>query len=95
MVFPYSKQLFLYVIIWLIGGSTMNAYLKIDSYTVTEKLITSYILQNFAAANIRFSKKTGFKVFINLKMNLLKKENKKQIKYEYSINIDTLLEEYQ
>lgn len=95
MVFPYSKQLFLYVIIWLIGGSTMNAYLKIDSYTVTEKLITSYILQNFAAANIRFSKKTGFKVFINLKMNLLKKKNKKQIKYEYSINIDTLLEEYQ
>lgn len=95
MVFPYSKQLFLYVIIWLIGGSTMNAYLKIDSYTVTEKLITSYILQNFAAANIRFSKKTGFKVFINLKINLLKKKNKKQIKYEYSINIDTLLEEYQ
>lgn len=95
MVFPYSKQLFLYVIIWLIGGSTMNAYLKIDSYTVTEKLITSYILQNFAAANIRFSKKTGFKVFINLKMNPLKKKNKKQIKYEYSINIDTLLEEYQ
>lgn len=94
MVFPYSKQLFLYVI-WLIGGSTMNAYLKIDSYTVTEKLITSYILQNFTAANIRFSKKTGFKVFINLKMNLLKKKNKKQIKYEYSINIDTLLEEYQ
>lgn len=73
----------------------MNAYLKIDSYTVTEKLITSYILQNFAAANIRFSKKTGFKVFINLKMNPLKKKNKKQIKYEYSINIDTLLEEYQ
>lgn len=95
MVFPYSKQLFLYVIIWLIGGSTMNAYLKIDSYTATEKLITSYILQDFAAANIRFSKKTGFKVFINLKMNLLKKKNKKQIKYEYSINIDTLLEEYQ
>ena len=95
MVFPYSKQLFLYVIIWLIGGSTMNAYLKIDSYPVTEKLITSYILQNFTAANIRFSKKTGFKVFINLKMNLLKKKNKKQIKYEYSINIDTLLEEYQ
>lgn len=95
MVFPYSKQLFLYVIIWLIGGSTMNAYLKIDSYTATEKLITSYILQDFAVANIRFSKKTGFKVFINLKMNLLKKKNKKQIKYEYSINIDTLLEEYQ
>lgn len=61
MVFPYSKQLFLYVIIWLIGGSTMNAYLKIDSYTATEKLIASYILQDFAAANIRFSKRTGFK----------------------------------
>lgn len=29
----------------------MNAYLKIDSY----------ILQDFAAANIRFSKRTGFK----------------------------------
>lgn len=95
MVFPYSKQLFLYVIIWLIGSSTMNAYLKIDIYTATEKLITSYILQDFAAANIRFSQKTGSKAFINLKMNLLKKKNKKQIKYEYSINIDTLLEEYQ
>ena len=95
MVFPYSKQLFLYVIIWLIGSSTMNAYLKIDIYTATEKLITSYILQDFAAANIRFSKKTGSKVFINLKINLLKKKNKKQINYEYSLkNIDTLLEEY-
>lgn len=95
MVFPYSKQLFLYVIIWLIGSSTMNAHLKIDIYTATEKLITSYILQDFAAANIRFSKKTGSKVFINLKINLLKKKNKKQIKYEYSLkNIDTLLEEY-
>ena len=78
MVFPCSKQLFLYVIIWLIGGSTMNAYLKIDSYTAIEKLITSYILQDFAAANIRFSKKTGFKVFINLKMNLLKKKKNKK-----------------
>lgn len=78
VVFPYSKQLFLYVIIWLIDGSTMNAYLKIDSYTATEKLITSYILQDFAAANIRFSKKTGFKVFINLKMNLLKKKKNKK-----------------
>lgn len=57
--------------------------------------MADYILQDFAVANIRFSKKTGFKVFINLKMNLLKKKNKKQIKYEYSINIDTLLEEYQ
>lgn len=73
----------------------MNAYLKIDSHTVTEKLIARYILQDFATANIRFSKKTGFKVFVNLKMNLLKKKNKKQIKYEYSINIDILLEEYQ
>ena len=78
MVFPYSKQLFLYVIIGVIGGNPMNAYLKIDSYTATEKLITSYILQDFAAANIRFSKKTGFKVFINLKMNLLKKKKHKK-----------------
>lgn len=77
-MFSYTKQLFLYVIIWLIDGSTMNAYLKIDSYTATEKLITSYILQDFAAANIRFSKKTGFKVFINLKMNLLKKKKNKK-----------------
>lgn len=61
MVFPYSKQLFLYVIIWLIGGSPMNAYLRTDSYTATEKLIASYILQDFAVANIRFSKRTGFK----------------------------------
>lgn len=56
MVFPYSKQLFLYVIIWLIGGSTMNAYLylKIDSYTATEKLIAGYILQYSTVAIIRF-----------------------------------------
>ena len=59
MVFPYSKQLFLYVIIWLIGGSTMNAYLKIGSYTATEKLIASYILQDSAIANISILKKTG------------------------------------
>ena len=59
MVFPYSKQLFLYVIIWLIGSSTMNAYLKIDIYTATEKLIASYILQNSAIANISILKKTG------------------------------------
>ena len=59
MVFPYSKQLFLYVIIWLIGGSTMNAYLKIDSYTATEKLIASYILQDSAIVNISILKKTG------------------------------------
>lgn len=82
MVFPYSKQLFLYVIIWLIGGSTMNAYLKIDeyndNYTLTEKLIVDYILQDSATANICFSKKTGFKVFINLKMNLLKKKKNKK-----------------
>ena len=73
----------------------MNAYLRIDSYALTEKLIASYIPQDFATANIRFSMKTGFKVFVSLKMNLLKKKNKKQIKYEYSFNIDTLLEEYQ
>lgn len=59
MVFPYSKQLFLYVIIWLIGCSTMNAYLKIYSYTATEKLIASYILQDSAIANISILKKTG------------------------------------
>ena len=59
MVFPYSKQLFLYVIIWLIGSSTMNAYLKIDIYTATEKLIASYILQDSAIANISILKKTG------------------------------------
>lgn len=39
----------------------MNAYLRTDSYTATEKLIASYILQDFAVANIRFSKRTGFK----------------------------------
>lgn len=59
MVFSYSKQLFLYVIIWLIGGSPMNAYLRIDSYTATEKLISSYILQDSAIANISILKKTG------------------------------------
>lgn len=59
MVFPYSKQLFLYVIIWLIGGSPMNAYLRTDSYTATEKLIVSYILQDSAIANISILKKTG------------------------------------
>lgn len=56
----------------------MNAYLRIDSYTATEKLIASYILQDSAIANIRFSKKTGVKMFINLKMNLLKKKNNKK-----------------
>ena len=46
----------------------MNAYLRIDSYTTTKKLIVSYILQVFctgldektntpATPNIRFSKK--------------------------------------
>lgn len=37
----------------------MNAYLRIDSYTATEKLIASYILQDFAIANISILKKTG------------------------------------
>lgn len=32
----------------------MNAYLKIDSYTATEKLIADYILQDSIAAIIRF-----------------------------------------
>lgn len=54
MVFLYTKQFFLYVIIWLIGGSPMNAYLRIDSYTFTENLIADYILQDSAVANIRF-----------------------------------------
>lgn len=65
MVFPYSKQLFLYVIIGVIGGNPMNVYLIIDeyndNYTLTEKLIVDYILQDSATANICFSKKTGFK----------------------------------
>lgn len=43
----------------------MNVYLIIEeyihSYTLTEKLIVDYILQDSATANIRFSKKTGFK----------------------------------
>ena len=43
----------------------MNVYLIIDeyndNYTLTEKLIVDYILQDFATANICFSKKTGFK----------------------------------
>lgn len=56
----------------------MNAYLRIDSYTFTENLIADYILQDSATANIRFSKKTGVKMFINLKMNLLKKKNNKK-----------------
>ena len=60
----------------------MNAYLRIEEYndscTATEKMIADYILQDSATANIRFSKKTGFKVFINLKMNLLKKKNNKK-----------------
>ena len=60
----------------------MNVYLIIDeyndNYTLTEKLIVDYILQDSATANIRFSKKTGFKVFINLKMNLLKKKKHKK-----------------
>ena len=32
-----------------------------DSYTLTEKLMADYILQDSATANIRFSKRTGFK----------------------------------
>lgn len=43
----------------------MNVYLIIeeynDSYTLTEKLMADYILQDFATANIRFSKRIGFK----------------------------------
>ena len=59
----------------------MNAYLRIeeynDSYTLTEKLMADYILQDSATANIRFSKKIGFKGFSNIKINLPKKKNKK------------------
>ena len=43
----------------------MNVYLIIeeynDRYTLTEKLMADYILQDSATANICFSKKTGFK----------------------------------
>ena len=43
----------------------MNVYLIIDeyndNYTLTEKLIVNYILQDSATANICFSKKKGFK----------------------------------
>ena len=35
-IFLYTKQLFLYAIIGLIGGGPMNAYLRIDSYTATK-----------------------------------------------------------
>ena len=49
-IFSYTKQLFLYAIMVLIGGDLMNAYLRIkeynDSYTATEKLIAEYILEN-------------------------------------------------
>lgn len=49
-IFSYTKQLFLYAIIGVIGGDLMNAYLRIkeynDSYTATEKLIAEYILEN-------------------------------------------------
>lgn len=31
----------------LIGGNPMDAYLRIESYTTTEKLVVSYILQVF------------------------------------------------
>ena len=37
----------------------MNACLRIDSYTATEKLIASYILQDSAIVNISILKKTG------------------------------------
>ena len=61
----YTLQLFAYAIMVLIAGNYMNAFLKIDSYTATEKLIANYILQQvldektitFAIAIIRFSKK--------------------------------------
>lgn len=49
-IFSYTKQLFPYAIMVLIGGDSMNAYLRIkeynDSYTATEKLIAEYILGN-------------------------------------------------
>lgn len=49
-IFSYTKQLFAYAIMVLIGGDHMNAYLRIkeynDSYTATEKLIAEYILEN-------------------------------------------------
>lgn len=49
-IFLYTKQLFPYAIIGVIGGDLMNAYLRIkeynDSYTATEKLIAEYILEN-------------------------------------------------
>ena len=51
--------IFSYVIIRLIGVNPMNAYLRIDSYIATEKLIASYILQDSAIANISILKKTG------------------------------------
>ena len=54
MVFSYTKQLFPYAIIGLIGGNPMNTYLRIDSYTAKERLIADYILQDSAAAIIRF-----------------------------------------
>ena len=61
----YTLQLYAYAIMMLIAGNYMNAFLKIDSYTATEKLIANYILQQvldektitFATAIIRFSKK--------------------------------------
>lgn len=37
----------------------MNAYLRIDSYTATEKMIADYILHDFAVVIIHFLKKTG------------------------------------
>lgn len=45
--FYIQSNIFSYVIIGLIGGDSMNAYLRTDSYTTTEKLVVSYILQVF------------------------------------------------
>ena len=47
LFFFYTKYLFSYVIIGLIGGDPMNAYLRTDSYTTTEKLVVSHMLQVF------------------------------------------------
>ena len=42
----------------------MNAYFRIDnSYTATEKLIASYILQDSAIVNISILKKTGLVIY--------------------------------
>lgn len=41
------QNFFSYAIIGLIGGDPMNAYLRTDSYTTTEKLVVSHMLQVF------------------------------------------------